>query len=119
MMLLLIVIGYRKIGDIMTKILFNSSLINQNLIPNLDAAMANLKKAIEVYNNIYIPSNFKYATYLNELKEGLYNQQNKIDNIKYMLNKNNQAYNEIARLSSDSLTMITNIKISKRDSVVR
>lgn len=102
----------------MTKISFNSSLVNAGIMPNLNNAIENLNKAVNTANSVYVPSSFRYATYVNDLKDILKNKKAKIDNIKSSILNNGKAYDEIFESCNNELTMISNIKISKRDSAV-
>lgn len=63
----------------MTKLVYPDDGIKIYVQNNLDSAIENLKSA--TYNSLYVPNNFRYATYINNLKNNLNSYKNEINSI--------------------------------------
>lgn len=103
----------------MTKINYNLSIINASFLPSLNTASDYLNKALKIARGMYIPSGFRYSAYLNDLKNDISSNINKVNKVIELINTNGKYYDNIAYECNSEIAMIQDVKITKRESAIK
>ena len=90
----------------MTKLSIDISKLNSDAIPNLKLALAGINESIYDTNILEIPYDFKYASYLKNLKQANIESRNKISNSIKLIETSILDYNKLEISNSSKISKI-------------
>ncbi len=97
---------------------FRNIDISKDVLPSLNSTIDNLEDLISVNNKMYIPSDFRYASYLNGYCEYIEQIRKETTDIRDWLNESNKKYNETIDEINNSLALITIEDIVERENSI-
>lgn len=103
----------------MTKLIFNIDKLRNNVIPSIDNAVDNLTEAIAIGSQLYIPSDFINAEWLQDMNYNNQNTKKSLIQVKDWINQSNAKINEKLGDINSELSSINNVEIKKRESSIK
>lgn len=102
----------------MKKVTFKIDKAREFVIPSINSTLDNLNEVIKRSSQLYIPSDFKYYHYLNNMAYDVIQTKTKLINIKEWIQSCNLNFNEKLEQIRQELQEIENTEIKKRESSI-
>ena len=98
----------------MTVIKFSMSKSQNAVVPYLDKAVDSLNVVINKCSQLYVPYNFRYRTYVYNLKDNNQTIRNKVVSKRDLIYKVNRTYNNLIQEVKESSANLDSIKIGRK-----
>lgn len=103
----------------MAKLNIDYNLLQSFVISNMDNCINDLDSAINKSGMSNIPNDFRYFSYLNNLKTNIAKNRDQLNNIKSgLISSNFKIDNAISDISSN-INSINTVKINRRETIVK
>jgi len=103
----------------MTKLYYNSSKVNNNLLPQLLEVKKNLQEILRELNNLSIPYGFAYRSYLMSLQTKVNKYINTIKSMEEKIDYSNKDFMKVMDDFNYNFSQIEKNDFKVRESIIR
>lgn len=98
----------------MTKIEFSMNSLRRSVIPSLEKSVDSLNELIKKCSQLYVPSNFKYKSYLSDFISDNVRIKKEVIAVKDWIYKSEKKYSEILEAMSQNSQNLNSIEIGRK-----
>lgn len=103
----------------MTKIYYDDKNLKRLVNMQLETAINNLRKSIEISDMLYIPYDFKYRSYLSSLSNNLNSNLSLINNVYSIIKDSSMQYTNISNNINSNIMNVENYSLYLRNSALK